>query len=759
MYELELVTYSSNLSSSESSQHDEEQTTQFCGKNKNFSSSSVSEVLEDSLFQLDHTWENLDKEDFEEDWRAHVKQLNMNPGNRSSQSSSTFYIDLKERGEDEKDGGEVLEPVLLPGEHCIAQAHRVVSYSTVAGLTSGVSGSLFVTTLKLSLRLHLESDQGTSENLILGHWDVPLTSIYAIYEISGETGDKKKKLTLGSTVNTKIDAVFILCKNFRFLQFNFKFAKIDQGRSVVNALLHHVRPKKSSLLFAFEQKKKYHSFADNQSQNCDWESIVDKSGSKDVRITRVNESWQVCTNLPQQFIVPNHVNDDQVARISGLFTGSRAPVWVWGVPDHGALFIQSQLNVMTSLVTDQLRKDFYGVHVGRKIREVDLTKVLPAQSVLEEAYPAMLDLHCVDNERDSDKSDYFSKLESIGWLNYVSSLLRTATDVCEILCREETAVLIDLDGRGPAIVVASLVQIFQEPEFRSRSGFELLIQNNWVSLGYPFSGDNLICAKGVQTGGTTPSNSSSMTPYFLIFLDCIHQLILQFPSLFEFRSVYLLDLLDTSFLPIFDTFIFDSEHDRHLAHRNPETPLNPSPAWHWQVQFTNNYIKTWQNPLYKIPRRPVRLTSQDPTPYSQIMGRQIHPTVPENKSYLPVDYYISGLSVWTELFHRSVPFLQVSSHPHKVLLKKQIQAREEIELAERKQQQLETGGVPRRNETHHHHTQHHNRQQDTKRRGVHPNSGGGVGRHGVTGHNPTRVGHPAAGVARAGGGNGAFRTN
>ena len=54
-----------------------------------------------------------------------------------------------------------------------------------------------------------------------------------IFFLSGEGGDKKKKLTLGSTVNTKIDAIFILCKNFRFLQFNFKFAKIDQVNIVL----------------------------------------------------------------------------------------------------------------------------------------------------------------------------------------------------------------------------------------------------------------------------------------------------------------------------------------------------------------------------------------------------------------------------------------------------------------------------------------------------------------------------------------------
>ena len=82
---------------------------------------------------------------------------------------------------------------------------------------------------------------------------------------------------------------------------------------------------------------------------------------------------------------------------------------------------------------DQLRKTYYGVHEGKKIREVELSKLLPNQTLLEEAYPTMLDMHCVDNERDADKSDYLSKMESLGWLSYIGAALRTATDVCEML--------------------------------------------------------------------------------------------------------------------------------------------------------------------------------------------------------------------------------------------------------------------------------------------------------------------------------------
>ena len=52
--------------------------------------------------------------------------------------------------------------------------------------------------------------------------------------------------------------------------------------------------------------------------------------------------------------------------------------------------------------------------MGRKIREVELAKVLPNQTLIEEGYPAILDLHCVDNEREADKSDYLSRMETIG---------------------------------------------------------------------------------------------------------------------------------------------------------------------------------------------------------------------------------------------------------------------------------------------------------------------------------------------------------
>ena len=62
-----------------------------------------------------------------------------------------------------------------------------------------------------------------------------------MYEISGENSEKKKKLNFCQILNDDIEGIFIRCKNFKFYKFNFKFAKVDAGRSIANAILHHAR--------------------------------------------------------------------------------------------------------------------------------------------------------------------------------------------------------------------------------------------------------------------------------------------------------------------------------------------------------------------------------------------------------------------------------------------------------------------------------------------------------------------------------------
>jgi len=558
-------------------------------------------------------------------------------------SNFTSYIDLE--SSDQKDPVMDTSPELLPGEMVISQADRVCVYSTHAGgMTSGQTGALFVTTLKLSFKLHVEKD-APRNNKLLGDMDVPLSSIQTVYELWGDAGEKRKKLPLGSNVSNKIDGIFVLCKNFRFLRFSFKFSGVDAGRNITNALLHHSRPKKNELLFAFE-----HSLNGNlhNQYGTIWEDVRRESECPNMRVSRANETWQVSISLPQQFVVPAHVTDEALSLVSGLCLGTRPPVWVWGNKVGGAIFIQPVLNVTPSPSVDQMFEDFFRT---KKRIGVELDQSFPTHTQLEDSFLSILELHCMDGEKEAEEKDknYYSSLESTGWLSSVGSALRLASQVAELIVNGKTVILKEGEGRSSSILVAALAQLLVCEDFRTRAGFEGLIQSNWVSLGFQFSKSHTL--------SNLSSKVSNLNPTFLLFLDCVHQLSLQFPSKLEFLPQYLMDVWDTTLLPVFDTFIFDSEHDRAVARSSPETPLQLHSAWDWGQQFSSLQISKWDNPLYGVPLRPPRTSSLDPSDLSMIMERQVSPSFPESKKYLPVSGDVINLSVWYQLFHRSVPFL------------------------------------------------------------------------------------------------------
>ena len=56
-----------------------------------------------------------------------------------------------------------------------------------------------------------------------------------------------------------------------------------------------------------------------------------------------------------------------------------------------------------------------------------------------------------------------------------------------------------------------------------------------------------------------------VSPVFLLFLDCVYQLTVQYPSAFEFSEIYLISLWDSCGTGLFREFIFNSNKDRKPA--------------------------------------------------------------------------------------------------------------------------------------------------------------------------------------------------
>lgn len=92
-------------------------------------------------------------------------------------------------------------------------------------------------------------------------------------------------------------------------------------------------------------------------------------------------------------------------------------------------------------------------------------------------------------------------------------------------------------------------------------------------------------------------------PVFLLFLDCVWQLVHQYPPAFEFTETYLTVLSDSLYIPIFSTFFFNSPHqkDTNMGRESLEAqskPLSLLTVWDWSVQFEPKAQTLLRNPLY-----------------------------------------------------------------------------------------------------------------------------------------------------------------
>ena len=106
------------------------------------------------------------------------------------------------------------------------------------------------------------------------------------------------------------------------------------------------------------------------------------------------------------------------------------------------------------------------------------------------------------------------------------------------------------DGWDRTSQVASLSQMCLDSYFRTIEGFAVLIQKEWVYAGHQFEKRNGLARK---------SNEKETAPVFLQFLDCVHQILHQNPSVFEFNLRFLNELAYHINSCRFGDFLCDSE--------------------------------------------------------------------------------------------------------------------------------------------------------------------------------------------------------
>ena len=162
-----------------------------------------------------------------------------------------------------------------------------------------------------------------------------------------------------------------------------------------------------------------------------------------------------------------------------------------------------------------------------------------------------------------------SLVEETKWLHHIRLILAASWEAAFWVHIHRMPVLVHCShGWDRTSQVSAIAQILLDSHYRTMDGFSTLIEKDFMSFGHPF---HLRCGhgEGRSVEGNNPVANSSddgqVSPIFLQFLDCVYQLVSQYPECFEFNTRYLLLLSDHLYSCRFGTFLCDTEREREMV--------------------------------------------------------------------------------------------------------------------------------------------------------------------------------------------------
>ncbi|XP_005109153.2 myotubularin-related protein 10-B [Aplysia californica] len=505
----------------------------------------------------------------------------------------------------------LLEPRKLQGEYIIAEADSILMFAPFSNRKQGISGHLFVTNFKISFVTADKSsypdgdnNRSAQRNKLIDNTDIPLTNVDAIYQVA--TGARRKKLVPGSAVTTPTKHLEIHCKDFQTHVFGFKFTSKEQNRQVTNAVMVYSFPAKDDLLFAYEfgHKSQQEGEAPQPEfyERDHWERELERLQCQSMwRVADVNIGYSVSTSLPEYFVTPIKLLNTDLEKAAAQFTDNRIPTWSYTYVNGASLVRMSQIMQESAFkwceekILSAVRQSSGN---DKELLILDLSRMCPSLLDVRTSVERLKSIIMTDSAKDFYSSDsrWFNNLENSQWLQQVSSCLNTANHVVNQLMREsQTVVLKEESGCDFTALISSLVQLQLDPEFRTISGFQSLLQREWVVMGHPFQRRlHLVWSQNVA--------ETEQAPIFLLFLDCVWQLLQQFPSSFAFTETYLTSLWDSVHLGLFDTFLFNScwHRKKFLIEGPNRTFISLPSAWDWTFHLSDEQILLFNNPLYTL---------------------------------------------------------------------------------------------------------------------------------------------------------------
>jgi len=199
---------------------------------------------------------------------------------------------------------------------------------------------------------------------------------------------------------------------------------------------------------------------------------------------------------------------------------------------------------------------------------------------------------CNQTPSDTLGARWLAALDDTKWLYHTSGLLKAASKVASALHIEARPVLVHCsDGWDRTPQIVSLAQVMLDPYYRSIDGFRTLCEICWLDFGHKMADRN-----GTAMASPDPNERA---PIFLQWLDCVHQLLLQFPCNFEFNLSFLVKLAQHTYSSMFGTFLCNSLSERRRYAVSEKTRSVWDYVEHHHVKFRNFLYENRKSNLSK----------------------------------------------------------------------------------------------------------------------------------------------------------------
>eukprot|EP00934_Nitzschia_sp_Nitz4_P007436 Nitzschia sp. Nitz4//scaffold13_size275219//97220//99789//NITZ4_000863-RA/size275219-augustus-gene-0.229-mRNA-1//1//CDS//3329535981//7426//frame0 len=170
----------------------------------------------------------------------------------------------------------------------------------------------------------------------------------------------------------------------------------------------------------------------------------------------------------------------------------------------------------------------------------------------------------VCNSESTTDVNFNSLVEDTKWLSLIRVILAASWETAFWAHVWRMPVLVHCShGWDRTSQVSALAQLILDPYYRTRYGFSVLVEKEFMSFGHPF---HLRSAHGESRNPTNSQSSGNdegqISPIFLQFLDCVYQLVQWAPDSFEFTAAYLLEFSFHIYSCRFGNLLCDSERER-----------------------------------------------------------------------------------------------------------------------------------------------------------------------------------------------------